>query len=60
MGNLKQAWDAYHACRIRRATVACLESLSDRQLEDVGLTRAQIGRAADAAIKARTDIARGF
>jgi uncharacterized protein YjiS (DUF1127 family) len=60
MGNLKQAWDAYHAWRIRQVTIACLESLSDRQLEDIGLTRGQINRAVHGAVNVRTDIARGF
>ena len=53
MRSLKQAWDGYHAWRIREATIACLESLSDRELEDIGLTRAQINCAVRGAINTR-------
>jgi uncharacterized protein YjiS (DUF1127 family) len=53
LSGLKQAWDAYHAWRIREATIACLKSLSDRQLEDIGLTRAQIGCVVRGAITTR-------
>ena len=53
MRSLKQAWAGYHAWRIREATIACLESLSDRQLEDIGLTRAQINCAVRGAINTR-------
>jgi len=60
MGNLKRAWDAYHARRFRKVTMACLESLSDRHLEDIGLTRGQIDRAVNRLIDVRADIARGF
>ena len=59
MGNLKQAWHAYHAWR-GREVIACLESLSDRQLEDIGQTRGQIDRAVHGVINVRADIARGF
>jgi uncharacterized protein YjiS (DUF1127 family) len=60
MSSLKRVWDAYHAGRIREATIACLKSLSDRQLEDIGLTRAQINCAVRGAINVRTDIAQRF
>jgi uncharacterized protein YjiS (DUF1127 family) len=60
MGYLKQAWDAYHAWRMRKVAIACLESLSDRHLEDIGQTRGQIDRAVHGVINVRADIARGF
>jgi uncharacterized protein YjiS (DUF1127 family) len=50
-GALKHAWDSYHAWRIQAATIACLRSLSDQQLEDIGLTRAQI----DCAVRGTLD-----
>jgi uncharacterized protein YjiS (DUF1127 family) len=60
IGNLKQAWDACHARRFRKVTIACLESLSDRQLEDIGLTRGQVYRSVHGVINVGADIARGF
>ena len=49
-GALKHAWDSYHAWRIQAATIACLRR-SDQQLEDIGLTRAQI----DCAVRGTLD-----
>ena len=60
MSSLKRVWDAYHAWRIREATIACLKSLSDQQLDDIGLTRAQIDCAVRGATNVRTDVVRGF
>jgi uncharacterized protein YjiS (DUF1127 family) len=60
IGSLKQAWDAYHAWRFRKVTIASLESLSDRQLEDIGLTRGQVYRSVHGVINVGADIARGF
>jgi uncharacterized protein YjiS (DUF1127 family) len=60
MSSLRRVWDAYPAWRIRQATIACLKSLSDQQLEDIGLTRAEIDCAVRWATNVRTDIARGF
>jgi len=41
-------------------TIASLESLSDRQLDDIGLTRGRNDRAVNRLINVRADIARGF
>ena len=60
LSSLRRVWNAYHAWRIREATIGCLKSLSDRQLEDIGLTRAEIDCAVRGATNVRTDIARGF
>jgi uncharacterized protein YjiS (DUF1127 family) len=56
---LKHAWDRYHAWRIQGATIACLRSLSDQQLDDIGLTRAQIDSAVRGALDSHPHIARG-
>ena len=59
-GALKHAWDNYNAWRIRQATIACLRSLSDSQLEDIGLARAQIDCAVRGAFDGDLDIARDY
>ncbi len=39
---IKHWWSAYINWRLQRAAVAHLQSLSDRQLKDIGLSRSQI------------------
>jgi uncharacterized protein YjiS (DUF1127 family) len=39
---VKTWWMAYHPRRIERVAIVQLEAMSDRELEDIGLTRAQI------------------
>ena len=41
---LKSWWAAYLAWRIQRAAMIQLASMSDRELQDIGLTRNQIRR----------------
>jgi uncharacterized protein YjiS (DUF1127 family) len=38
----RRRWDAYWDRRARRATVLMLESLDDRTLRDIGLSRSEI------------------
>ena len=59
-GALKHAWEAYHSWRIREATIAYLRSMSDRQLEDIGLTRSQIDYAVRGALNSHRDIDRDW
>jgi uncharacterized protein YjiS (DUF1127 family) len=39
---LKQWWSAYFDWRAQQAVIACLSSMSDRDLKDIGLTRGEI------------------
>jgi len=57
-GALKHAWDGYCAWRIQEATIACLRTLSDRQLEDIGLARSQIDCAVRGALRIHPNIVR--
>ena len=41
----KRWWVAYITWRIKRAAIAQLCSMSDRELKDIGLTRSDITRA---------------
>jgi uncharacterized protein YjiS (DUF1127 family) len=59
-GALMHAWNTYRAWRIQEATIACLKSLSDRQLKDIGLTRTHIECAVRGALNARPDLARDW
>jgi uncharacterized protein YjiS (DUF1127 family) len=45
VATLKRWWMAYVAYRIDQAAIAQLESMSDRTLKDIGLTRSGIPRA---------------
>lgn len=42
LATVKTWWVAYLTWRIERAAIAHLEAMSDRELEDIGLTRSQI------------------
>jgi uncharacterized protein YjiS (DUF1127 family) len=42
---VKTWWMAYLTRRIERVAIVQLEAMSDRELEDIGLTRSQIERA---------------
>ncbi|HRW17112.1 MAG: DUF1127 domain-containing protein [Rhodobacteraceae bacterium] len=44
---VEEAIKAFQAWRISRATVGSLQRLSDRELSDIGLIRADIARVAD-------------
>jgi len=46
VGTMKNWWIAYLTRRIERVAIVHLETLSDRELEDIGLTRSQIEWAA--------------
>jgi uncharacterized protein YjiS (DUF1127 family) len=50
---IKNWWCTYINWRLRQAAVAHLESLSDRQLKDIGLTRSQIRSAVSHGLAAR-------
>jgi len=39
---IKRWWDSHIALRVERAAIAQLESMSDRDLKDIGLTRSEI------------------
>jgi uncharacterized protein YjiS (DUF1127 family) len=39
---IKRWWGAYIAWRVEQAAIAQLESMSDRDLKDIGLTRSEI------------------
>jgi len=45
VNTLKKWWMAYLTWRIERVAILQLVAMSDRQLEDIGLTRSQIERA---------------
>ena len=55
---LKHGWDVYRAWRIQEATIAYLKSLSDRELKDIGLTRAQIDCSVRGALNIRPAVSR--
>ena len=38
----KRAWAAFIAWRMQQAAIAYLQSMSDRELRDIGLSRAEI------------------
>jgi uncharacterized protein YjiS (DUF1127 family) len=40
--NLKRRWMAYVRRRIERAVIIQLQAMSDRELQDIGITRAEI------------------
>jgi uncharacterized protein YjiS (DUF1127 family) len=53
IATLKTWWMAYLTRRIERVAIVQLEAMSDRELEDIGLTRSQIEWAVRAECRCR-------
>jgi uncharacterized protein YjiS (DUF1127 family) len=51
IASLKSLWTTYLIRRIERATIIQLHAMSDRELQDIGLTRCQI----ESAVKGQHD-----
>lgn len=51
---LRRVLDERARARERRATIELLSQLSDRQLDDIGISRGQIPEAVDRAMQRRT------
>lgn len=50
---LRRTHDARERARDRRATIELLSQLSDRQLDDIGITRGRIAEAVDRSLAQR-------
>jgi uncharacterized protein YjiS (DUF1127 family) len=53
LATLRACWMAYLTRRIERVAIVQLEAMSDRELEDIGLTRSQIEWAVRAECRCR-------
>lgn len=57
---LKRWWVAYLTWRIARAAIVLLSSMSDRELKDIGLSRAEIAHAVGGMARDRPPFSRYY